>query len=212
MKKLFSLLILISASYILSFSQDTIVTVDNQIITGHIIKIRANRVFVGESKHDFLTDFYIKKGEIDRIKYENGYVRTISLKNEEDLRIERPIAISGGFGLSPKNYGLLYGKVDYFLTPRINLELHSGVCCTVAGINYYFNKADINRRYFTFAGILGGYDYNAYGTEVILIPVGISKIFNNGINMRFSVDNMIILDGLGHDIFAEVALGYRFKL
>ncbi len=150
----------------------------------------------------------LSKKEIDYINYQNGYRRTFA--DSIDIRTSKPLSLSGGLALSPYNYGNVFGKLDYFITPRINYEIHAGVSWAAMGLNYYFHKPDNNRSIFPYVGLLGGYDYNGLGSGVMLIPVGVSKIFLNGLNIRLGISGMLAPDE-GSDIFGEVMVGYRFK-
>lgn len=209
MKKVIVSSVLLSFVLFSSYAQDTIVTVDGQTISAYILRENLGFIFLGDSQYNKRSNLKLSKKEIDYIKYQNGYRRTFG--DSIDIRIAKPYSISGGLALSPFNYGNLYGRLDYFIAPRINYEIHAGVSWAATGFNYYFHKPDKNRSYFPYMGVLGGYDYSEYVSGIILAPIGVSKIFSNGINIRMGVNGMLALDEMEKDIFGEVIVGYRFK-
>ncbi len=191
-------------------AQDTIVTVDGQTISAYILREGSTSIFLGNSQYTSQSNLKLRKREIDYIKYQNGYRRTFA--DSVDIRISRPYSLSGGFMVSPDNeYGNLYGAFDYFITPRINYEIHAGVTWAATGVNYYFLKPDKNRSLFPYVGLLGGYDYNGYGSDVMIIPVGVSKIYPNGLNVRIGIDGLLIFDDTDKFIMCKVMVGHRFK-
>lgn len=191
-------------------AQDTIVMEDGQEITTYVLREGPSSIFLGNSQYARQPNLKLKKREIDYIKYQNGYLRTFG--DSTDIRISRPASLSGGFMVAPGNeYGNLYGTFDYFITPRINYELHAGITWAATGINYYFHKPDKERSLFPFIGLLGGYDYNGYGSPVVLVPVGLSKIFSNGLNIRLGIEGVLFFDDPDKYLMGEVMVGYRFK-
>lgn len=192
------------------YAQDTIVTVDGQTISAYILKENSGFIFLANSQGDRRSNLKLPKKEIDHIQYQNGYLRTFS--DSTDIRISRPASISASLAIAPDNeYGNLYGKLDYFITPRINYEVHAGVSWAATGVNYYFLKPNKNHSYFPYVGVLGGYDYNEHGSGVMLVPLGIAKIFPGGLNIRVGLSGMLAFNDMEKDIFGEVIIGYRFK-
>ena len=210
MKKVILLSCLFQFVLISLYAQETIVTVDGQTISAYILKENAGFLFLGSSQNDSNSNLKLSKNEIDYIEYQNGYRRTFA--DIPDIRISKPASISAGLAITPgTDYGNLYGKLDYFITPRINYEIHAGVSWVATGVNYYFPKPDKNRSYFPYVGVLGGYDYGDYGSGIVLVPVGISKIFSSGLSVRVGLSGMLAFDEMEQDIFGEVIIGYRFK-
>ncbi|MEQ9376616.1 MAG: hypothetical protein RIG68_15625 [Imperialibacter sp.] len=210
MKRLTSLLTLLLLGVPLLHAQDTITTVDGQTISAYILKEGVNFIYLGNSQYADQSNLRLRKSEIDSIQYQNGYARKFG--NADDIRILRPYGVSAGLDVTSKNkYGNLYAKFDYFITPRINYEIHAGVSWAATGINYYFHKPNKDGSVFPYVGLLGGYDYSDYGSPMALIPVGVSKIFSNGLNIRLGINGALFFDHLESDVFGQVMLGYRFK-
>jgi hypothetical protein len=209
MKRLTFLLTLLLLGVPLLHAQDTITTVDGQTINAYILKEGVNFIYLGNSQYANQSNLRLRKSDINHINYQNGYLRTFG--DTTDIRISRPTSLSGGFMMSPDNeYGNLYGTFDHFITPRINYEIHAGITWAATGINYYFHKPDKNRSLFPYVGLLAGYDYNGYGSPVMLVPVGLSKIFPSGLNFRLGVDGVIIFED-DNFVMGKIMIGYRFK-
>jgi hypothetical protein len=64
---------------------------------------------------------------------------------------------------------------------------------------------------------MGGYDYNGYGSPLALMPVGISKMFSSGLNIRLGVSGALFFDHLENSdrlenhVFGQVMVGYRLR-
>lgn len=205
--KNFLLLILITFSFQIAFSQDKIYTKDKKELNVQILEKSDKNV-----KYIWIDQpypvFSIKTNHIEKIEYSNG---TIDLMGNQNPRRNNPFGLSAGFAYAmTEEGGIFYTTLDYFILPQVDIEVSIGTDTEDAyfalGSRFHLNADYSEKRFTPYTGLLFGSFYN-YG--FVQIPVGINYASKSGLNISFGLNEMLFTDHW-QTTSMELRIGKRF--
>jgi hypothetical protein len=212
MKSLIIALFLACSFY--SNAQDTLKTIDQQEIVAWIVKETPFRFHLNTNNASKESNFKINKSEVYSVSYANGYKVIV---NNNDIRFAKPFGVSIGATQYYSSYdGAASFNADYFLSSWLNLGITSSGHSSQIVANFYLNKANKNVKTFPFIGMGFGRDYDEINIEYLVMPIGLSKIFDNGLQITLKQETIFYMGVYPSDETSEFNLmlglniGYRF--
>lgn len=206
MKKIMLFLLLI---YTISvFSQDKITTLENQILNVTIIEKTDKQIKYTLSDSQVNTIFTTRLSKLRKIEYASGEV---DLLGYNSIFMQRRIGINGGVSLNLNDGGMFTGSVDYFLFPKINLELNIGFGGETSyysfGPRYFLKKKNSPTHFSPFVGLLYG---NEGGYSFVELPVGLSYMSRCGFQSSVQLSGVNYLHYNYQGLLAEMRVGWRW--
>ncbi|MEN8117430.1 MAG: hypothetical protein ABFS16_10650 [Bacteroidota bacterium] len=193
-------------------AQDKIFTKDSRELTVKILTQTNKLVTYRNADYFDGPVFSIKNSQIEKIEYKNGQ---IDLMGNQNPRHYRPFGINTGMMIGLNDEVAYYiVNMDYFITPQIDLQVNigsevEGGSYFSAGSRFHLNSNYSANRLTPFTGLLVGAEY---GEGFIQVPVGVNYIGERGFNISLSVSEVFYPKDEWQTTFAELTLGWKFKL
>tara|TARA_B110000037_G_C17126396_1_gene508334 strand:- start:1741 stop:2268 length:528 start_codon:yes stop_codon:yes gene_type:complete len=155
---------------------------------------------------------------IEPIVFDSNSIETDLFKKRKKLKFNRRVQYPAGFNIYAAGpVGLVGLSFDYFITPKIALEVGSGIRNLAPDIGFFgggryhfFGKTPLNLT--PYVGIYSGFEYT--GNDIrnynLYIPVGIQRIKKNRIAWSLEVAYQRNSYDKGNNIYGGGKLGFRF--
>lgn len=210
MKKSLLFAISLSLSMLSVGAQDRIITRKGEVLN---VKIVEQGIKVIKYKWADEIDSPIietQVSSVEKIEYHNGKIDLLSKRNP---RVNKPFGISLGmtYYLTEED-GFFSSDIDYFFLPQLQFQYTLGSnfqdgLFHAWGLLFHPSSSYRERRITPFLGAKYG-TYNDRG--FVAVPVGLNYASKLGLNVSFSVSEMLYLKEYCASTTMELKLGWRF--
>jgi len=153
--------------------------------------------------------------QVDSIRYAGGLIDPAGSVNP---RMRKPFGISVGLGYDPREEvaeGYWHLTADYFVTPRVDLEINAGTSDIdledntlyfSAGATVHLNRNDSSSPFTPYLGLL----YGAWDeVEIIQVPMGVRYCGRHGLSVTLRAAPTFMAHIMPM-VPIELKLGWRF--
>lgn len=204
-------------------AQDTILMKDGRQLNLSVIKRTNNKImFKCDSSSTSVES--IKLSKIKSIHYNNGEVDLLRYQNPRSIH---PLGLYVGTGIISDDK-LINGTIDYFLTPKLSVEISLGKEISMMENGIYYSYYSIGGKYWFakeyskngFSPFAGLQYFRVYESKMrfnyLEIPIGVSYITKIGFQTSLHLSYLYDMDyGFMYNydytfLFAGLSVGWRF--